>query len=147
MLGAPGVISQRVKNCDQGIGFVMFAKTPTRKNPQKDSVKVYAVNGNMPPTSIPLFTVRPCRFGPDPQVGTTAQKALTMADLGVRLSEIKERVVIIGPDIDGKNTDFGQYAETIPDEKLDGKDLVRVRFANIVTETPDGQQANVVVFN
>ncbi|KAJ7108361.1 hypothetical protein C8R43DRAFT_1140023 [Mycena crocata] len=117
-----------------------------------------------PPTAIPLFAVRPVRFGPDPRVGTTAQKALTMADSAASLCDIKERVVIIGPNIDGKNADFGEYAETIPEEKLDGEDLVRVRLwpsqrretyhisslccsRNIPTQTPDSPEAPAIVFD
>ncbi|KAJ7149089.1 hypothetical protein C8R43DRAFT_1128849 [Mycena crocata] len=123
VLGAPGAISARVKTCEQGIGFVLLDKKPAGRSPQRENVKVYAVNGTLPPTAIPLFAVRPVRFGPDSRVGTTAQKALTMADSAASLCDIKERVVIIGPNIDGKNADFGEYAETIPEEKLDGENL------------------------
>ncbi|KAJ7159328.1 hypothetical protein C8R43DRAFT_1124541 [Mycena crocata] len=162
VLGAPGAISARVKVCEQGIGFVLLDKKPAGRSPQRENVKVYAVNGTLPPTAIPLFAVRPVRFGPDPRVGTTAQKALTMADSAASLCDIKERVVIIGPNIDGKNADFGEYAETIPEEKLDGEDLVRVRLwpsqrretyhisslccsRNIPTQTPDSPEAPAIV--
>ncbi|KAJ7142035.1 hypothetical protein C8R43DRAFT_1131036 [Mycena crocata] len=164
VLGAPGAISGRVKACEQGIGFVLLDKKLAARYPQRDNVKVYAVNGTLPPTAIPLFAVRPLRFGPDPRVGTTAQKALTMADSGASLCDIKERVVIIGPNIDGKNTDFGEYAETIPEEKLDGDNLVRVRLwpsqrretyhisslccsRNIPTQTPDSPEVPAIVFD
>ncbi|KAJ7154031.1 hypothetical protein C8R43DRAFT_1126689 [Mycena crocata] len=164
VLGAPGAISARVKVCEQGIGFVLLDKKPAGRSPQRENVKVYAVNGTLPPTAIPLFAVRPVRFGPDPRVGTTAQKALTMADSGASLCEIKERVVIIGPNIDGKSADLGEYAETIPEEKLDGEDLVRVRLwpsqrretyhisslccsRNIPTQTPGSPEAPAIVFD
>ncbi|KAJ7147940.1 hypothetical protein C8R43DRAFT_1129494 [Mycena crocata] len=164
VLGAPGAISARVKTCEQGIGFVLLDKKPAGRSPQRENVKVYAVNGTLPPTAIPLFAVRPVRFGPDSRVGTTAQKALTMADSAASLCDIKERVVIIGPNIDGKNADFGEYAETIPEEKLDGENLVRVRLwpsqrretyhisslccsRNIPTQTPDSPEVPAIVFD
>ncbi|KAJ7115148.1 hypothetical protein C8R43DRAFT_1138276 [Mycena crocata] len=101
VLGAPGAISARVKEKTSKfmLSTALFPRPQSR-----------------------CLLLGPSDSG-QTSSGNDSAEGTDDGGLAASLCDIKERVVIIGPNIDGKNADFGEYAETIPEEKLDGENL------------------------